>query len=773
MKASAGMIAALLAIAAAGQPAARAQQAAASAVKLERDLTALQADLLPGKSAREYEDLRNRALQARAAAVSLDRKDLLFAAEAIATSASNAERRASQRQEDALPLMIQTLSDAAAALEHIQSASAPDLVQRFVKSLADVIAEENRFPVASLHQDARKDSLLKQIAAGVERSIPVDFHFTPRFGDWTLTVEVAGVFAVLSDGYGSFEAAEKRLSLAADRARAIGDPDLWASLLANRYDGERRAHVPASRSRALRAEARRASTAVRNIYRSRAGRIYATFRSDRIYSNMLQDQLSEADEPPDTIFAAVEALQARTLLDEMILPRPAIVSSPQASEAERRAIGFEPLPGFIFENDRLKRSEISLITQLSFFEASTDDAQKRQKALDELEALYRKEDAGFSDAASPAALSEIQQALEPHEAILEYVIPFDVADPVHGLWILFVSRNGFAVAKAPLDEGDFHECGGFQGRSSLAGAPLDTSPLACAVINLRMAIQLKDDDVAKQNLRALYILLIEPLRSKGVRIEDFHHLIVVPHGPLHYVPFAALRDQNGKYLGRDTSTTVAPSASVWRLLAARRGQARQFFGFANSALNHAPAELDDVSTSARKAGLSASVAQEPAKGRFLQAMVPANILHFATHGDAPGENAQDYHALILGASDGARVEVRASDIQHLRLPANLLTVLSVCDAGLYRTGPGNEPYGLMPAFLKAGAQNVTGTLWPLDDQFGRQFMVEFYQHLWRDGPAEAMRETYVHFIDRNQPIRNWAAFVLMGPGRPFNTPGSK
>ena len=97
----------------------------------------------------------------------------------------------------------------------------------------------------------------------------------------------------------------------------------------------------------------------------------------------------------------------------------------------------------------------------------------------------------------------------------------------------------------------------------------------------------------------------------------------------------------------------------------------------------------------------------------------------------------------------------------------------VNDAGLYRTGPGNEPYGLMPAFLKAGSENVMGTLWQLDDLFGRQFMAEFYQHLWSDGPAEAMRKTSLHFIGRNELVRNWAAFVLMGPGRPFAPAATK
>jgi CHAT domain-containing protein len=374
--------------------------------------------------------------------------------------------------------------------------------------------------------------------------------------------------------------------------------------------------------------------------------------------------------------------------------------------------------------------------------------------------------------AAPAGLNEIKEALQPREAILEYVIPFDVADPVPGVWMLFISRNGVVKARAPLDRFRIQDCE-IHGRVLLAGVPLDISPLGCMVSNLRLAVQHSDDDYAKENLQGLYNLLIEPLLEKGVRLNDFDRLIVVPHGPLHYVPFAALRDEEGKYLVSKTAITVAPSASVWRFLAARQGVARRFFGFANATLEHAPGEIQAVSESARAAGLSASDTQEPAKDRLLEAMAQANILHIATHGDVPGENAQDDHALILDSVESRRVQVRASDLQNLSMPANLLTVLSVCDAGLYRTGPGNEPYGLMPAFLKSGAHNVISTLWQLDDRFGEEFMAEFYKHLWSDGPAEAMRKTSIYFISRNQRIRNWAAFVLVGAGRPFDSPGSK
>ncbi len=708
----------------------------------------------------------------RQQAVSLNRKDIVFAAEAIAAEASIGDSKAAENQIKALPLILRAISDSGNAFKDVQSPPEPEALEPLLRRLVWLMDEASIFPFRLLRAQDQRDAALRQLAASVDKNIPVDFHFHPSFGDAARTVQIAETLANLSYAYGSSAVAGQRLSFAADLARDMGDPDAWASILSTRYDNERRMGASASRTRELRNEARRAAAALRTSYASRAGRIWATYRSDRLFGTMLKDQLNEPSEPPAAVFAAVEALKARTLLDELTFPRPAAVSSKQALDAERRAIGFDPLPDVMFEHNEALRSESSLVTQLSAFETFDTHTSDRLGAIDELESIYRNAGAGFTEAARPATLGDIQEALGPREAMLEYVIPFDVADPVPGLWILMISRNAFVVAKAPLDKVTFTGCES-KSRMFAGGAALDQSPLGCGVINLRMAIQQSDDDFAKEVLRGFHFLLIEPLLAKGARLADFDHLIIVPHGALHYVPFAALRDENGDYLVSKTAITVAPSATIWRLLTTRQGEARSFAGFANPTLRYATVEVNAASDAARSAGLTASATSGGTKDRFLQAIASANVLHLATHGDAPRENAQESHALVLNGSKESKVTVRASEIEMLPLQKNRLTVLSVCDAGLYRTGPGNEPYGLMPAFLQAGSQNVMGTLWQLDDQFGNEFMVEFYRHLWSDGPAEAMRKTSLHFIGRHELIRNWAAFVLMGPGRSFTPLASK
>jgi CHAT domain-containing protein len=137
----------------------------------------------------------------------------------------------------------------------------------------------------------------------------------------------------------------------------------------------------------------------------------------------------------------------------------------------------------------------------------------------------------------------------------------------------------------------------------------------------------------------------------------------------------------------------------------------------------------------------------------------------ATHGEFPDESAANAHALWLADEGGHSVALSAADVRTLVLPAARLVVLSICNGGLYRIGPSDEPYGLMPAFLEAGASNVLGTLWALDDQFGRDFMIEFYNQLQVHGVAGALRQASIRFINEDEYLRNWSAFVLVGSGR--------
>lgn len=721
------------------------------------------------EDAQKLADLRSQCLKLGDLARGLGHPDTAFSAEVIATLASISQFQATDNQQKALPVLLEAFADAAVALPHIGQSASRVWVQVLIKRLVRLLDDSTEFPFGALGAGKSRDTLLRRIAGLVERQVPVDFHFVPAYGSEEETVQTASVLANLSYAYGSAETGGKRLEVAAQVARELEDPDLWASVVTTLSEREWAAGAPAARVRQLRDQAWRVATEVRSTYASRTGRIWAAYRADQIYGDVLLHQLSQPLAEPQAMFAAAEAVKSRTLLDELTLPHASILVSTRASGLEQSAIGFKPLPKDMFEDNPTLGSEMALISQLSAFDLPGARNHVRAQAMEQLESMYRDAEAGFRGAAQPAALSRIQKALGPREALLEYAIPFSPADPVPGLWILFVSRDAPPVlAKSPLDRVKVENCMA-AGRTVIDGTPLDSSPLACLITNLRVGIQRSNRNFTDRALQILYFLLIDPLLKQGVHLEDFDRLIVVPEGPLHYIPFAALRDENGKYLVDKVAITMAPSGSVWLRLAQRSGEVKRFAGYANPELEYAGKELAEIEPLVKEARwTSATIAGGQDKARSIETMKSAGILHIASHGGFPEENAQDSHYLLIGPGPGANSTLTAGEVRALDLSANRLTVLSVCNGGLYRLGPGNEVYGLMPAFLEAGAQSVLGTLWELDDRFGEAFMAEFYRHLASGGPSGALRDAQRHFMD-NYNLKDWAAFVVMGAGS-FSAP---
>ena len=331
------------------------------APEISRELSQLQRELQQAGSGPDYQRLRTQSLSVRDKAISLNRRDLAFVAEATAFIASNRQRKHTQNQIEALPLILQALADSRTALSDFPFAADRATADSFVINLALLLEDASTFPFTLLNARPRSNDLLKELASAVEQSIPIDFHLGPRSRDpnesLRQSVQVSEYLATLSFRYGNAAVAVKRLTAAAEVARGIGDADLWAAMLSTLYDGEKAAGALSTRTKDLRAQARRAATALRASYASRAGRIWATYRSDALYGKMLRDQLGEAGESPGAIFAAVEALKARTLLDELKLPRATIVSSKRASDTEQRAIGFDKLPDVMFQGNEMLRSE--------------------------------------------------------------------------------------------------------------------------------------------------------------------------------------------------------------------------------------------------------------------------------------------------------------------------------------------------------------------------------------------------------------------------------
>jgi CHAT domain-containing protein len=743
---------------------------------LEAEVDVLDVEFTLAETPEAYSAARNRALDISSAATKVDRPDLAFEGEVIAADCTYFSVPPNRHHQDKDWALLE-LSDLTKTASKAKFAPRDVVFDRFVNLLATVVSELEDEGLRDT--DTRFEEFLKNLAAVSDQLIPPNFTYSrPQQYDPN-GIQAQKHLGRLSYRYGSALIADERRSWAAQQARDDGDIESWLSLMNERYVDERQAKSPEARLRQLRSDARTVAQTLRESYRTRAGRIWVSAIFDQTYGPMLQDQLEANDSSAAAeVFAASETLKARTLLDEMIA-RPTELAEiyPEAGGLEAQVLGFAPSSD---PQENLVLQEINLLSQLSPFGPLGDPHNSRQKPLEQLERLHRKGRAGFGNVVQPASLEQVKSALQLDEAMLEYVIPFNQFSPNQHLWIFLITKESCRIAHVALDTVLPRDATNSAEFSVDGKAPIQTSPLGNLLVELRKEIRISDDQSARDNLNAFYQILIQPLVDQGFNPGRYRRLIIVPHGPLHYVPFSALLDESGTFLIEKTAITIVPSASVWVHLQERSGRVNSFVGFGNPTLNRPNvtplpwAEKEVV----RIAGLlpleqkdkQVYTAEQATADRFLDMASHADLLHIATHGEFPDENALDQHAVLL--ANGAKEEglVLGSFIRKLDLSSNRVTVLSVCNGGLYRIGPADEPYGLLPAFLQAGSQNVVGTLWAVEDRYGQKLTTEFYTNLLEVGPAEALRQADRVFIADGQLIRRWAGFVVVGPGRPLADP---
>lgn len=123
-------------------------------------------------------------------------------------------------------------------------------------------------------------------------------------------------------------------------------------------------------------------------------------------------------------------------------------------------------------------------------------------------------------------------------------------------------------------------------------------------------------------------------------------------------------------------------------------------------------------------------------------------------------------SMIVGSQDVRQDGIaNAYELLSLNLSNTQLVVLSACETGLGDVQNGEGVYGLQRAFLLAGARNLIVSLWRVEDQATRDFMITFYNEWLRKKlPIEEA------FLNTQRTMRRsrtapyfWGAFLLVRP----------
>ncbi|MFT5153899.1 MAG: pentatricopeptide repeat protein [Planctomycetota bacterium] len=354
-----------------------------------------------------------------------------------------------------------------------------------------------------------------------------------------------------------------------------------------------------------------------------------------------------------------------------------------------------------------------------------------------------------------------------------------------------------------------------RGLKVTGGKSLASGIMTQAVYASRALLSQRGDlETLKSINHQLFVQLMEPIENQ---LEGVRELVVVPDGILGFLPFEALVDGDGRFLVERFDIRYAPSLGVIKQLSERAyekrprdmlalggalyettGESENGAATRSSALHAASrAALDGVTLEDHYGALGLGewadlpgtrdevqriaetipdadvwLGAEVDEARLKDLSVRGDLgnykfVHFATHGLSLPE-APELSAIVLSRTDDAGEDgyLTVSEVTQLDLRADLVT-LSACETGLGEVFTGQGVVGLTQAFLIAGANAVSPSLWQVDDASTAELMVDTYKRAageksWGTALTEAKRA----FLASSDPARRhpftWAPFVYYG-----------
>ena len=297
-------------------------------------------------------------------------------------------------------------------------------------------------------------------------------------------------------------------------------------------------------------------------------------------------------------------------------------------------------------------------------------------------------------------------------------------------------------------------------------------------------------------------------------LENATRVIVIPDGPLHLLPFAALPDPAQGFAApmlERATISYSPSAAIFADLSRRKrsdstgimvladpvfdasdprvqeivAEAKPNFAASldpmlergsisveRGAFPRLPGTLLESAAIAELAGEEAvhvATGHDATTDAVLSGQLAGyRVLHFATHGIVDAEEPSLSGLVLSGVSAEGEARsrfLRAQDVATLDLNADLV-VLSGCDTGIGRLVRGEGVDGLTRAFFGAGAVQVVSSLWQVPDRATAALMREFYVGFLDQGlaPAEALRQAQltIRSNGRWQQPYYWASFIAHG-----------
>ncbi|HKX26875.1 MAG TPA: CHAT domain-containing protein, partial [Blastocatellia bacterium] len=429
----------------------------------------------------------------------------------------------------------------------------------------------------------------------------------------------------------------------------------------------------------------------------------------------------------------------------------------------------------LFDQLAATRSQLAALT---FGEATTtrpDLYRTRIRSLEEtvekMEADLSVRSAGFRAQTRPVALSAVQAALPSDGVLIEFA--------------LFTPRDlGTGRSQPPRYAAFVLPARGRPGRVDLGEA----APIHRAIEEWRKALRGRPD--ARRLGAEVETMVMQPVMAL---LGEAGRLLIAPDGLLNLIPFAALVDEEGRYLvERYTISYLTSGRDLLRLQASEPSQtpplvvANPIFGRAATTRTAGDSPAGDQGPIDSGPLLFRPLPGTQGEALAIKAVMPEaslllrgaateaalkqarspRILHIATHGffldereepltemrgafgrdslRIPVRRLNEWVAHIkdpllrsglalsganLGKSQGDDGVLTALEAAGLDLRGTKLVVLSACETGVGEIQNGEGVQGLRRALVLAGSESQVMSLWPVADQGSKELMIQYYRAL--------------------------------------------
>lgn len=245
-------------------------------------------------------------------------------------------------------------------------------------------------------------------------------------------------------------------------------------------------------------------------------------------------------------------------------------------------------------------------------------------------------------------------------------------------------------------------------------------------------------------------------------------LVIVPHGAIASVPFAALP------VGDHRLCQIRSIVQLDRIGRLRRRRGRRGPGrllsvgrtrYRGSGLADLPSAEREAVAVLAATGSEDRPVLDATREQVCEKLPGATRLHIAAHGlfdiDQPERS-----GIVLGGADGHYPTLTLRELRGLDLSALELATLATCRSAEHARLPGRERVCLPTALLDAGTRGVIASLWPVEDEPSVEVMRALYHQLQDHRPAVALARMQADLAQRpvteRLPTRCWAGLVFYG-----------